>query len=356
MRLIENYSLDHYIQSSTISCTTAITQLRLEAYLIVPIYIKTYSTATRIRNSKHIISSHHYIAQQTMAAIYYAAHFNTPLHLQPPAVSASLHHAFGTSSHALDLPTTRTKPAKQDGLSATERRILLANGKASAQEESIFFRLPAELRNQIYEELLCPGAMKLEDLARCDHAPYTNPPLYPAILSTCRRIRDEASELLYTSAVFHAHPALLSKLPHFDSPAKPVLYSNVISRIKRWQLSIRLDTDPQFTMEQATAAFSGAEYLEVRVWQSQYHGADCSVLRLFLGIRGVKVAKVVGSTNPQLARWLESRMMQPKEQAPNEICQCEASRRDMRCGQCCRRVNVGSDWFGGKNVWTFGNR
>ncbi|KAF2031160.1 hypothetical protein EK21DRAFT_63872 [Setomelanomma holmii] len=240
-------------------------------------------------------------------------------------------------------------------LSATERRILFANGKVDEQKNSLFFKLPAELRNQIYEELLCPNTPNIKDLAKCDHQQITSPILYPAILSTCRKIHEEATDLLYTTHIFHAHPTLLASLPHLTSSAKPVLYPTMLGKIKRWQLTIRLDTDPRFTMSQATAAFSGAEYLEIRVWQSMFDGADCSVLRLFLGIRGVKVAKVGGSANPELANWLEKRMMQPVEKE-GDVCQCGNESRVLKCGQCCRRVDVGSEWFAGRNAWQFGNR
>jgi hypothetical protein len=290
-----------------------------------------------------------------MAAYYYAAYFNTPLH-QSPATMTS-HHPFGISSHSLDLPMTPAKPQRQNNImSATERRILFANGKINEQENSLFFRLPAELRNQIYEELLCPDTPNLKDLAQRDYQLSATPSLHPAILSTCRKIHEEATDLLYTTHIFHAHPSLLASLPHLTSSAQPVLYPNVIAKIKRWQLTIRLDTDPRFTMSQATAAFSGAEYVEIRVWQSMFDGCDSSVLRLFLGVRGVKVAKVGGSANRELAKWLEKRMMMPVEKEEADVCRCGNESGIIKCGQCCKRVDVGSEWFGGRNVWQFGNR
>jgi hypothetical protein len=288
-----------------------------------------------------------------MAAYYYATYVNTPLHQSPAALTT--HHPFGILSHPSNLPMTPAKPQKPDiVMSATERRILFANGKIDEQQSSLFFRLPAELRNQIYEELLCPNTPSPKDLA---HEPCTNttPTLFPEILSTCRKIHEEATDLLYTTHIFHAHPSLLTSLPHLASTARPVLYPTVLSKIKRWQLTIRLDTDPRFTMAQATAAFSGAEYLEIRVWQSMFDGCDSSVLRLFLGVRGVKVAKVGGSTNKELAKWLERRMMMEKEEC-DDICRCGDERRTLKCGQCCKTVELGSEWFGGRNAWQFGNR
>ena len=290
-----------------------------------------------------------------MACYYYAAYFNTPLHQSPAALTSQ--HPFGISSHASNLPMTSAKAQQQNKvMSATERRILFANGKIDEQKDSLFFRLPAELRNQIYDELLCLETPNLKELAQLDHHLDTPPALHPAILSTCRRIHEEATDLLYTTHIFHAHPSLLASLPHLASSAQPVIYPTVLSKIRRWQLTIRLDTDPRFTTSQATAAFSGAEYLEIRVWQSMFDGADCSVLKLFLGIRGVKVAKVGGSANPELARWLEKRMMGPIEER-QDFCRCGNESRILKCGECCKRVVVpDTEWFGGRNAWQFGNR
>lgn len=241
-------------------------------------------------------------------------------------------------------------------MSATERRILFANGKVDYQEDSIFFRLPAELRNQIYDELLCPCAPSIKDLAQSSTS-ITTPQLHPAILSTCRRIHKEAANLLYTTHVFHAHPSLLTSLPHLASSAKPVLYPKVLAKIKRWQLTIRLDTDPRFTTEQATAAFSGAEFLEVRVWQSMFDGSPPSVLKLFLGVRGVQVARVCGSSNKELCKWLEERMMSPVEE-DEDVCRCEEERRVVKCGDCGKKLRQENEkeWFRGRDAWTFGNR
>lgn len=128
---------------------------------------------------------------------------------------------------------------------------------------------------------------------------------------------------------------------------------SVLSKIKRWQLTVRLDTDPRFNVAQATAAFSGAEYFELRVWQSMFDACDSSVLGLFVGVRGVKIAKVCGSTNPELARWLENRMMQPIEQKDErQSCRNEEERAKVSD----EKVDVGVDWFGGRDVWAFGNR
>ncbi|KAF2439796.1 hypothetical protein P171DRAFT_323980, partial [Karstenula rhodostoma CBS 690.94] len=219
----------------------------------------------------------------------------------------------------------------------------------SDQEASLFFRLPAELRNQIYTELLCPDAVNLHSITkrandlnvRHYNETSTATSLHPAILSTCRKIHDEATQLLYAPHIFHAHPSLLASLPHLTSSAKPVLYPSVINLISRWQVCLRLDTDPQFTAAQAAAAFSGAEYLEVRVWQAQYEACDYAVLKLFTAVRGVQFARVGGDVDATLARWLEAQMMLPREEGDcqsDETCLWKGAE-EMLCGRCFDKVS-----------------
>jgi hypothetical protein len=101
--------------------------------------------------------------------------------------------------------------------------------------------------------------------------------------------------------------------------------------------------------QQATEAFSGAEYLEVKVWQSMFDGADSSVLKLFMGVRGLGVARVTGCADEEVARWLEQRMMQPVE--------VESEKEGCVCGHC-GRVCGGKEWFRWRerDAWRFGNR
>lgn len=81
------------------------------------------------------------------------------------------------------------------------------------------------------------------------------------------------------------------------------------ARIRRWTLTVRLDTDPRFGAAEVAAAFSGAESLRVEVWQAQYRASGLGVLRLFEGVRGVGEAWVRGSVEDRYARWLERAMM-----------------------------------------------
>lgn len=225
-------------------------------------------------------------------------------------------------------------------------------GTTSTQEDSYFFKLPAELRNQIYKELLCPDAVNLTSITkrandlnvRHYNQTSTSTSLHPAILSSCRKIHDEATALLYAPHIFHAHPSLLASLPHLTSSAKPVLYPSVTNLISRWQICLRLDIDPQFTATQAAAAFSGAEYLEIRVWQAQFEACDYAILKLFTAVRGVQFARVGGDVDAKLARWLEEQMMRPKEEGCEEVCQDDevcswTGMREMLCGRCYDKVS-----------------
>lgn len=229
-----------------------------------------------------------------------------------------------------------------------------------SQLDSPLFRLPAELRNQIYEELLCANTpTKLADLTNARRIP-TPAPTYPAILSTCKRIHEEAKDLLYTTHIFHAHPSLLTALPRLMNTSNPVLYPTVLGKIRRWQLSVRLDTDPRFTAQQATAAFSNAEFLELRAWQSMFDGCNAAVLKLFTGIRGVKCARVMGSVDEGLARLLEAKMMSDAEEPEAvEWCECKGERY-LRCEGCEKRVRFDGNgaglWMDEGDAWRFGNR
>lgn len=55
-------------------------------------------------------------------------------------------------------------------------------------------------------------------------------------------------------------------------------------------------------------AFTGAEALELEVWQGSYRGAGEGVLWVFEGVRGVREGKVGGSVGGGYARWLEGVM------------------------------------------------
>ncbi|KAF8849469.1 hypothetical protein BDZ45DRAFT_718236 [Acephala macrosclerotiorum] len=169
--------------------------------------------------------------------------------------------------------------------------------------EHTFTDFPGEIRNQIYSLLLIVPAISTPRLLR-------DPPIHPQILSTCRRIYEEARQILYGRNTFLAHPDLLSSLPrlrlYYDTISSPSL----ISLIRRYHIRVRLDRDPNFSAQKATDAFSGVDELTLEVFQAQFRGSDYKVLRLFEGIRGVKKARIYGSTTmfPEYSQWLEGSM------------------------------------------------
>ena len=89
-----------------------------------------------------------------------------------------------------------------------------------------------------------------------------------------------------------------------------------------------------------------------------FGGCDDGVLSLFVGVRGVGIARVTGCADEGLALWLEQRMMRgPGVAGENgeEYCRCE----EMFCGKCGKKIEGGGmEWFrrDERDVWTLGNR
>jgi hypothetical protein len=188
----------------------------------------------------------------------------------------------------------------------------------TSQPDSLFLSLPAELRLQIYTYLLhCPSASALRSLHSRGHvSSYVLPKLglHPSILAACKQTYNEARSILYTSHVFGAHPTLLTGMPFLvDSsraihrPPKTLCLPPDAAEglIKRWSIQVRLDVDARFSTQQATAAFSGAEELEIEVWQAMF-GAEASfgVLKKFEGVRGVRKCRVLGRVDEEVRGWL----------------------------------------------------
>ncbi|TVY33009.1 hypothetical protein LSUB1_G007574 [Lachnellula subtilissima] len=169
-----------------------------------------------------------------------------------------------------------------------------------------FLDLPGEIRNQIYCQLLLVPSLSTARLLG-------DPPIYPAILSTCRKIHSETHPILYGSNTFLAHPNLLTGLPrlrlYYSTISSPIL----ISRIRRFHIRVRLDNDPNFSAQKAQESFTGVEELTIEVFQAQYGSSDYKVLRLFEGVRGVERTRVYGSITgfPEYAEWLQNVMSTP---------------------------------------------
>ncbi len=174
--------------------------------------------------------------------------------------------------------------------------------------DNMLLRLPGEIRNQIYGLLLVAPPP-------CTHRPLgSTPQIYPQILSVCRQIHHEATDVLYGKNTFIAHYSLLSSLPQLRRWQHPITSIALIAMIRRYHIYVRLDCDARFTVEAARDAFSGMEELTVEVFQSQFGSSDYTVLRLFEEIRAVKRARVFGSVSafPEYTFWLENAMMSPK--------------------------------------------
>ncbi|CAD6443819.1 602d6cc0-8749-4fa7-bea4-1f3f3be19054 [Sclerotinia trifoliorum] len=174
-----------------------------------------------------------------------------------------------------------------------------------------FLDLPGEIRNQIYHILLVIRPISIP------RPLFTDPPICPQILSVCRKVHDEAEQILYGCNVFIAHANLLTGLPRLRWHYDPISSPRVISIIKKYYIVVRLECDPNFSARKAMDAFSGMEELTIRVEQSAYRGSgsDYRALRLFENVRGVKETNVSGSVTgfPVYAEWLKDVMKMPED-------------------------------------------
>ncbi|KAI0525668.1 hypothetical protein F5B22DRAFT_354506 [Xylaria bambusicola] len=191
-----------------------------------------------------------------------------------------------------------------------------------------FLSLPLEIRLEIYTHLLTIPSNPSHPLSAptpvssSPHAPFflqQDPPapLYPSIIRTCRQLHAECLPVLYKSNMFLAHATLLTVFPSLFSPSHPrktyapVRSPSLASLVTRFRVRVRLDAEPQFARDEVTAQFSGKSELVIETWQTEWRAAGPDVLRLFEGVRGIRVAKVIGSTSgfEEYAWWLERAMM-----------------------------------------------
>ncbi|KAI3325044.1 hypothetical protein HD806DRAFT_463951 [Xylariaceae sp. AK1471] len=188
---------------------------------------------------------------------------------------------------------------------------------ASPRQLLTLLKLPLEIRLEIYEHLLTVPSNRIAS-SSSPPTPQTSPgPLHPNILRTCRQLHAESILILYRSNTFLAHTSLLTTFPSFFSPIHPrktyapIRNSSLAALVTRFRVRIRLDAEPRFTQDEVAAQFSGKSEVVVEAWQAEWRGAGPDVLRLFEGVRGVRVAKVTGSTSgfEEYARWLGCTMM-----------------------------------------------
>jgi hypothetical protein len=170
-----------------------------------------------------------------------------------------------------------------------------------------FLKLPAEIRNQIYDLLL----------VRRQHRPCqglglkTREPLglVPAILGVCRQLYYECSVLMYAENWFQAHPNLLTSLPFKTDAARPVTARTCTPLIRRYYFEVRLDVDHRWSEDDLAKAFSGVEALHICAWQASFGTSDLEALERFRKVRNVGRAKVEGcGVSEEFSRWLEKTM------------------------------------------------
>ncbi|KAJ2906610.1 hypothetical protein MKZ38_000865 [Zalerion maritima] len=218
----------------------------------------------------------------------------------------------------------------------------------SADAPITFLTLPLEIRLQIYSNLLVLPSHNQGAAYSASDIPTSEKraEIQSNILRTCRQACNEAAPLLYRGNMWLAHPTLLTGLPRLRPHFGPVVQTSAYRFFKnnpgvesaadgddskgekrpnggngRWHVRVRLDCDPPWTADQLAEAFSGADELYIQLWQTAYKGAGPRVAMLFEKIRGVRVARVDGSTYAfrHYANHLENVMQLPlndKEERP----------------------------------------
>jgi hypothetical protein len=202
-----------------------------------------------------------------------------------------------------------------NGTSTKRRRDVIDEPSEEQEDEDsvmdpskcYILNLPYELRQEIYKHLLTVPHPSKSSAAHPQK-------LHPAILSTCTAIHDEAEPVLYTTNTFHAHSSLLASFPRLRPQGNPISTTRLSSLISRIIVRVRLDAGAAFSNSRAARELSGKEEVTVECRQSSFRGSGPQVLRLFEGVRGVRRARIVGSTTgfEDYARWLEGAMMAEK--------------------------------------------
>ncbi|KAI6090779.1 hypothetical protein F4821DRAFT_227851 [Hypoxylon rubiginosum] len=201
-----------------------------------------------------------------------------------------------------------SSPIVDDAASQTITDFSHYSGPAPA---ATLVTLPPEIRHEILKHLL----VMPEDAPSPSSKTYSQEPglIHTAILRANRQLYAEAQPLLYRSNTFLVHNTLLTELPQLRRSYRPVLSEDAAAQIERFHVSVRLDAEPGYDRAAATRHLSGKEEVVLEAAQSTFQGAGPEVLTLFEGVRGVRRARVVGSTEgfEDYARWLERAMMSP---------------------------------------------
>ncbi|UPK93472.1 hypothetical protein LCI18_004407 [Fusarium solani-melongenae] len=184
-----------------------------------------------------------------------------------------------------------------------------------------FLDLPVEIRLEIYDQLL-----RTTPYTKCCR-PGPDSKVHASLLRTNRQIHDEATDLLYGSNTFLAHPTLLTSFPRLRAWYGPIKESSIIPRIRRFHTQVRLDVDLPYEADAVTEAFSGLDELSIDVVQAMFLGVGYRNLRKFEGVRGVKKVRITGSTTgfEDYVQWLKMAMMsEPDAKIPDFVPQQQA--------------------------------
>lgn len=191
---------------------------------------------------------------------------------------------------------------------------------------SRLLQLPLELRHQIYSYLLHLDTPSTTSAPFPKTRPSAQAIVHPHILLANRQINREATPLLYTDNVFLAHPSLLTSFPRLRPWLPPLREAAVLPKIRRFQVTIRLDCDIPYDADAAAAAFTGLDELTVHVAQWSFMGCADDNLRVLEKVRGVRRVVIFGSTTGFEAyiAWLRDAMMSDagayvEEYVPSEL-------------------------------------
>lgn len=184
----------------------------------------------------------------------------------------------------------------------------------STRHQTGIMDLPVEIRLEIYNYLL-------EMPAYCRRRT-PDAHIYPNLLLANKQINCEATDLLYNTNTFLAHPTLLASFPRLRSWYDPVKESSVLPRIRKFHVDVRLDCDLPYEKDAVTKAFSGLDELTIDINQAMYLGVGHGNLAKFEGIRGVKKVFITGSTTgfDDYIKWLKNAMMsQPEDHVEDYV-------------------------------------
>lgn len=206
-----------------------------------------------------------------------------------------------------------------------------------------FLELPGEIRNQILRLLLTHNTPIITRFANQLAPPEpTNLRLCPHILLSSRRIYHDGLSILYGENTFQAHPSYLTSMLFAMDPFRPVTASVCVEMIRRFHIRVRLDCDPYYKAEAVKKAFSGADSLEVEIFRSSWGMGGYDAFEGYMGVRGVRKARVHGSVGVEFAEWLEGVMQAPQG---SEIVDCE------HYAHIGRVVEITSPW--NQNRWCY---